>query len=276
MFTDILNSSITHLVLCWRCLPGTVVVAAAPAPPTAAGATVMARGHLRARALQKIPGPVDLLRRCCALRAAADLVYIGAGLVASMRRGAFYVHVDDPVGSFAIGTWVAATSTLGTLVKLAFPEWGILLALMGVVMVVVWVWYVWQIVPAFGLLFAQGDKLQIRGVFSFLRVATQSLVVFWAAVYPNTVNEWLAADHRPGAGLLRAGVCTPCAAVWWDGEGGVWLESRGNTTASFTGRCRITGNAALRSGVLPAEMTVIAIWLWSALMFVLVQGLDSG
>jgi len=193
MFTDILNSSTTHLLLL---LAVSVLVRwlwlQPSSTPTAAGAPIMAGGIFALGALQKIPGPVDVFTRLLCLELLLIWLYIGAGLITSMRRGTFHVHIDDPVGSFAIGTWVAATSTLGTLVKLAFPDWGILLALMGVVMVAVWVWYVWQIVPAFGLLFTQGAKLQITGRILLSTVATQSLVVFWAAVYPSTVNEWLA------------------------------------------------------------------------------------
>jgi hypothetical protein len=271
MFTDILNSSTTHLLLLlamsalvrWLWLQPS-------APPTASGATVMAGGIFALGALQKIPGPVDVYTRLLCLELLLIWLYIGAGLIASMRRGTFHVHVDDPVGSFAIGTWVAATSTLGTLVKLAFPDWSILLALMGVVMVAVWVWYVWQIVPGFRLLFTQGAKLQITGRILLSTVATQSLVVFWAAVYPDTVNEWLARGVI-GLGLVfyvlgfvllvrrYVGRQDWSLATDWD-----------NTNCIIHGAMSITGNAALRSGVLPPEM-VLAIWLWTAVMFVLVE-----
>jgi hypothetical protein len=132
------------------------------------------------------------------------------------------------------------------------------------------VWYVWQIVPAFGLLFTQGAKLQITGRILLSTVATQSLVVFWAVVYPDTVNEWLARGVI-GLGLVfyvlgfvllvrrYVGRRDWSLATDWD-----------NTNCIIHGAMSITGNAALRSGVLPPEM-VLAIWLWTAVMFVLVE-----
>jgi hypothetical protein len=274
MLSDILISPVTQLLLLlivsllvrWLWLQ--------PAePPTAAGAPVMAVGIFALAALQKLPGPVEPVTRLLCLELLLVWLYIGGGLLASYRRGTFHVHTDDSVGLFAIGTWVAATSTLGTLVGLAFPEWDVLVAFMGVLMVAIWVWYVTLIVPAFRQLFTSGSNPTVTGRILLATVATQSLVVLWAAVYPDTVVTWLA------QGVIALGVLFYLLGFVlllrrYVGTRGWSLASDwDNTNCIIHGAMSITGNAALRSGVLPAEI-VIAIWLWTALMFVLVEGVE--
>jgi hypothetical protein len=48
-----------------------------------------------------------------------------------------------------------------------------------------------------------------------------------------------------------------------------------NTNCIIHGAMAITGNAAVRSGVLPTGL-VIGIWVWTAVMFVLVEGIEIG
>jgi hypothetical protein len=231
----------------------------------------MAIGIFALGALQKIPGPVDLFTRLLCIALLLLWAYIAWGLVASYRRGTFHVHIDNPIGIFAIGTWVAGTSTLGTLLNMAFPKWRIPVALMGLIMVAVWVWYIWLIVPGLRHLFTRrGSPLPITGRILLATVATQSLVVFWAAVYPESVIVWLARGII-GLGTLFYILGLVLLVQRYLGRRGWSLtDDWDNTNCIIHGAMSITGNAALRSGVLPTELVII-IWLWTACMLVLVE-----
>lgn len=241
--------------------------------PTAAGAPVMAVGIFTVGALQKIPGPMHIFTQLLGLELLVIWAYIAWGLISSHLRGTLHVHADNPVGRFAIGTWVAATSTMGTVLYLALPDWSVPIAALGLIMALLWVWYIALIVPGFRHLLTNRNKLPITGRILLATVGTQSLVVFWAAVYPGSVSIWLA-RALIGLGMLFYFLGFVLIVRRYMGQRGWSLaDDWDNTNCILHGAMSITGNAAVRSGALPTEW-IILIWLWTACIFLLVEFIE--
>lgn len=109
-------------------------------PPTGCGAIIMAGGIFGAVALQAIPDGPPLTRPLAAALALGWLAIAGLILLDAAREG-FAAHTGPLVGSFAIGTWVAASAVVGRMAMLAIPDAPLPAQAMFVVGSVVWLWF---------------------------------------------------------------------------------------------------------------------------------------
>ncbi|MGX9134668.1 SLAC1 family transporter [Rummeliibacillus sp. JY-2-4R] len=101
-------------------------------------------------------------------------------------------HTNNPINSFAIGTWVASTSVVLLNAHYYFPQ----LQLSSIVFFgldfINWLWYLWFIVRNF-IIFCKNKEYiaKLHGAILLSCVATQSLVIVAATIYSINIPRGL-------------------------------------------------------------------------------------
>ena len=240
---------------------------------TASGAIAMAIGIFVLGALQRLPVPVATLTQLLTLEGLIVWAYIAASYVRSYFRGTFHNHTDDPVGCFAVGTWVAGTAVLARLIAIVLPVWRPLVLALAVLTLLVWLWYLVLITRRYRIILDSPSRLHTTGRVLLATVSTQSLVLLIEQLFPGQVPVVLA------AGLIWLGYL-------FYGLGFVLILQRylrqahwrladdwDNTNCILHGAMSITVLAALESRALPDSL-ILATWLWVLAMFVVVEGIE--
>src|SRR5699024_11039396 len=101
-----------------------------------------------------------------------------------------YLHFSDPIKSFAVGTWVAATSVGGTVVYHELPELPWIYHSMAVIDAVLWMFFFFLCVKNFKRIFRERLSLNVHGVLLLSTVSTQSLVVLYSTLYIAYLPAW--------------------------------------------------------------------------------------
>jgi hypothetical protein len=202
-------------------------------------------------------------------------VYIAVALVASHFKGTFRRHVQDTIGCFAIGTWVAATAVLGRMINTALPEWrGVALAL-GAAMLVVWLAYLvlvsrgfWEVITG-----PLDLRLRVTGRILLSTVSTQSVLLLGISLFPGQIPGWLSAGIIAlGYAFYALGFVLICRRYLR--QAGLRLtDDWDNTNCILHGAMSITGLAAVQSNVVPG-VVIIGTWLWVLVMFLIVETIE--
>ena len=240
---------------------------------TASGAIAMAIGIFVLGALQRLPVPVATLTQILTLEGLIVWAYIAASYIRSYFRGTFHNHTDDPVGCFAVGTWVAGTAVLARLVAIVLPAWRPLVLALAALTLLVWLWYLVLIIRRYRIILHSPSRLRTTGRILLATVSTQSLVLLIEQLLPGQVPVQVA------AGLIGLG-------YGFYGLGFVLIVQRylrqphwrladdwDNTNCILHGAMSITALAALESRALPDPL-IIASWLWAATLFVIVEVIE--
>ncbi|HET9496445.1 MAG TPA: hypothetical protein VFR15_19630, partial [Chloroflexia bacterium] len=186
-------AGVTGLVRLWFLKPAD--------PPTAAGAAVMAVGIFGLGALQRLPPPFPSLTPLLAIELLIVWVYIAWRLVAAYAGGRFHVHISDPVGCFAIGTWVAGTTVTASLINSSIAEWRALAVTLDLAALFMWVWYIWLITRKFRDIARGVVKTRVTGRILLSTVSTQALLVAAEQIFPGQTASWISLGLI-GLGLL--------------------------------------------------------------------------
>lgn len=242
---------------------------------TASGAIAMAIGIFVLGALQHLPGPVALVTRLLTLAGLIVWVYIAASYVASYYRGTFHTHTMDPVGCFAIGTWVAGTAVLARLLVIVLPEWYLLALGMGLLALLIWLWYLLVISRRYGIIIADPQQHRATGRILLATVSTQSLVLLaqelFQAALPRPLTQALLI-----LGYLFYGVGVVLIARRYLLQPGWRLrDDWDNTNCILHGALSITGLAAIQTAALPPAL-IMGTWLGALVMFVGVELIEVG
>jgi hypothetical protein len=242
-------------------------------PPAASGAAVMAVGIFALGALQQMPPAIVSWTPLVAIGLVIVWVYIAAGIVRVWFEGRIRIYTAEPVGSFAIGTWVAGTAVVARLAYTSIPEWRIPAFGLGIAALAIWLWYLWLITPRFAVIGADPVGMRATGRILLSTVSTQSIVVLADILFPNQVPPWLLLGVI-GLGCLF--YVFGLLLIWrrytrdnrwalpgdWD-----------NTNCILHGAVSITGLASVLSRAVP-DAVIVGIWVFAALMLVLVEGIE--
>ena len=258
-------AGVTALVRLWLLKPAD--------PPTAAGAAVMAVGIFSLGALQRLPQPFPSLTPFIAMELLIVWVYIAWRLAACYIGGRFAVHISDPVGCFAVGTWVAGTTVTASLVNSSIPEWRALAVTLDLVGLFLWVWYVWLITRKFRVIAAGGAGTRVTGRILLSTVSTQALLVAAEQIFPGQTAGWISLGLI-GLGLMYyfVGLALVIRRYAWQKGWGL-AEDWDNTNCIIHGAMSITGLASVQSGVVPLWL-VVGMWLWAAIMLLGVEAIE--
>ena len=243
-------------------------------PPTGSGAIIMAGGIFGAVALQAIPQGPALTKPLAVVLALGWAAIAGLILRGAAREG-LAAHTGSLVGSFAIGTWVAASAVLARMAMLAEPDAPLLAQAMFVVGSAVWLWFVPRALGNLRRIAgAPAGETRPTGVILLTTVATQAVALpafrLFPAVAPVRAAAMLLmmfglACYVAGAGLIIrryvAGSRWRLAADW------------DNTNCILHGALSITGLTAVVGDVF--GIAVLAPF-WTAVLavFVVVEAIE--
>jgi hypothetical protein len=229
--------------------------------PTGSAAVIMAGGIFGAVALQALPhGP--LFTKPLAVLLALGWLAIAALIALDAARDGIVVHTRSLLGSFAIGTWVAASAVVARLA-------------MFVVGSLIWVWFVPRALRNLAHIAGRpAGETRPTGVILLTTVATQAVALpafrLFAAVPPVRSAAALLmglgfACYLVGAALiLRRYVA---GARWrlatdWD-----------NTNCILHGALSITGLTAVVSGLFGAAV-LAPFWATTVAVFAVVEAAE--
>lgn len=154
---------------------------------TGSGAIVMGMGIFLYGAMEKIPWLTHFGKIFAAVLFATWL-FIFASFVADVFHGTFKKrHLDDPVGIFGIGTWVAATSVLGNVLSIYFMEWMVFLRILAVLNAFLWLFYLFLFLRSYHAVFRTEAQHRVHGVVLLSAVSTQSIVIYFHNVLTGVI-----------------------------------------------------------------------------------------
>lgn len=249
----------------------------APSPAsTSAGAIVMACGIFINGAIVRFPFLDHRLARGLALLVLAVWALIAWEYVKSLVEGTLAErHLSDPVGVFAVGTWVAGTSVCGVALSHRLPDWVPFFRVLLGLNIVLWGFYLVHAVGSFIVLLLGKGWKKAHGVLLLSTVSTQSIVIL-------TVDAW---GHTPLIDAAARVVILIGAIFYVTALAMIGLrylsvlrsvdlsQDWTNTNCIIHGAMSITGLASCVSGVVPARLVLI-VWLWALAWFVIVEAIE--
>jgi hypothetical protein len=242
--------------------------------PTSSGAIVMAGGIFGAAALQRLPFAAALTGPLAALLGVAWLGIAGL-LVRDAARDGLAAHTEPLLGSFGIGTWVAASAVEARMAMLAAPGEPWLWQGLFAAAIVLWLWFAPQAVGNL-LRVARSRSADVRptGIILLATVSTQAAALSLLRLFPASAGARGAAIALMAVGaagyiagallVVRRYVSDPAWRLdrHWD-----------NTNCILHGALSITGLTAAVGHTLPP---LALAWLWAATLaiFVVVEAIE--
>lgn len=201
------------------------------------------------------------------------LLFIAGSYIKDMVKGRiFKVHFANPLGSFAVGTWIAGTSVCGIALSQRLPEWKPLVQILLIGNIGLWFYFVSRVLRNFVHLFSGKSWQKVHGVLLLSTVSTQSLVIVWKAAFGTSYFYQLAALWMILLGVVFYLVSFYLIVRRYAYEGMAIDLDKGwfNTNCILHGAMSITGLASAVSGVVSANL-ILLIWLWVLLWFIIVE-----
>ncbi len=241
--------------------------------PTGSGAIVMGIGIFINGAILQFSFLNKELAPSLTLILFLLLVFIAGSYGMDVVRGKlFQAHFANPIGSFAVGTWIAGTSVCGIALCQRLPDWKPFVQLLEIGNIGLWLCFVYHAVQNFRRFFTTESWQKVHGVLLLSTVSTQSLVIVWKAAFGTSVFYRLAAPWMILLGLLFYIVSFSLIVRRYACEGrGIDLDkSWFNTNCIIHGAMSISGLASAVCGVVPANL-ILLVWLWVISWFVIVE-----
>jgi len=246
-----------------------------PAPlPTGIGAIVMAGGIFAAAALQRIPQG-NLLTQPLAVVLIAGWAIIAGAIVMTATKGGIGAHTGPVIGSFAIGTWVAASAVAARMAMLAAPAALWLADLLFAASVGVWVWFMPRAVRNFGrIILARTAETQPTGIVLLTTVATQAVALLAFRLFPAVAPVRDAAAVLMGLGGVCYAVGTGVILRRYLGNPG-WriVTDWDNTNCILHGALSITGLTAVVSDCFDIGL-LAPFWALTLAVFIAVETIE--
>lgn len=182
-------------------------------------------------------------------------------------------YLTHPVQSFAVGTWVAATSILCLVLYHQFPalKW-IIAGIIGF-NTALWVFYIVLCIKSYRVILSAGYYERVHGVVFLSTVSTQSLIIVSNTLFSSPALQ-MVSRIVIGIGLLLYILNLVLFTIrlrgfQWRNLASNWK----NTNCIVHGAMSISGMAAVVSGAFSSPV-LIAMWLWAAVMFVLIESIE--
>jgi hypothetical protein len=274
VISDLLDSPVTQLILLavFAALGRRFLLRPGPTP-TGSGAIAMAIGIFVLAALQQLPFPVAALTRWLTLGGLIVWAYLAGAYLASYFRGTFHLHTADPVGCFAVGTWVAGTAVLANLLTVVLPAWRLLALGMAGIALGAWLGYLVLVARGYRTILASPTRLNTTGRILLVTVSTESLLLLADQLFRGQVPLLLAQALLAFGGVFYMLGLVLIVQRYGRQHGWRLADDWDNTNCILHGAMSITGLAAVDSGALPLS-GVVGIWLWVAGLFVIVEGIE--
>lgn len=244
-------------------------------PPAAAGAAVMAAGIFAAVALQRLPSGPQLTAPLAVVLTAAWAA-IALSIAGAAARWGLAVYTAPPVGSFAVGTWVAATAVVARVDMLGLPAIPGLAETLFALSAALWLWFAPRAVRNLvRIATAHAAETRPTGLILLATVATQAVALLMFRFLPQLAAARLAATALIAIGLL----CYAAGAVlvvrrYLAGPEWRLATDWDNTNCILHGALSITGLAAVVGDV--AGIGVLApYWALTLAVFATVEAIEA-
>jgi hypothetical protein len=250
--------------------------ARAAAMPAAAGSAVMALGIFGLAALQQMPSLRAAATQPLAIGSLVLWAILAASYGAAALKGTLWSRVGRPVGTFAIGCWVAATAVLLELIVLAVPEWRPLALALGTVAVAIWIWFLRIMAEDAGAAVRAGARAPVPGAVLLATVSTQSLALAALALFPDGPRPFSIFAAEAVVALGGALYVAGAALVVWShvrAPGWTLAGDWDNSNCILHGAMSITGLAVVSWRIGPPALAV-ALWLYVLAVFVVVEAIE--
>ncbi len=241
--------------------------------PTGSGAIVMAIGIFINGAIGQFPFLNNELARSFTLILFILFLFIAVSYIADVWQGKFFrLHFANPVGCFAVGTWIAGTSVCGVALSQRLPDWKPLVQVMVIGNIGLWSYFVYRTMRSFIQFFDNESWRKVHGVLFLSTVSTQSLVIVWKAAFGESSIYRLVAPWVILLGVVFYFVSFSLIVRRYASEGADIDLDKGwfNTNCITHGAMSITGLASVVSGVVPPNL-ILLVWLWAITWFVIVE-----
>ncbi len=200
-------------------------------------------------------------------------LFIAASYLKDMVKGRiFKMHFADPLGSFAVGSWIAGTSVCTIALSQRLPEWKPMAQVLVIGNLSLWFYFVYRAAGNFYRFFTGESWQKVHGVLLLSTVSTQSLVIVWKAAFGTSVFYRLAAPW-----MILLGVFFYFLSFYlitrryvFEGKRMDLDKDWFNTNCIIHGAMSITGLASAVCGVVSANL-ILLVWLWVLSWFVIVE-----
>lgn len=244
-----------------------------PRPPTAAAAIVMAVGVFGAAALQRIPDAGSALTKPLAAVVAVLWLAIISLLLGRAASDGLAIHTAPVIGSFGIGTWVAASAVVARMAMLAAPAELWLAKGALVVSAGLWVWFIARALRNLVRLFVRRE-MRPTGLILLSTVATEavSLMTLRLAGGAPALRNIALGLMALGAACYGLGVFLILRRYAQDPDwrlAGDWDDSN----CILHGALSITGLTATVSGFFDAA-AIGSLWICTGLAFLAIESIE--
>ncbi|HEU5141349.1 MAG TPA: hypothetical protein VFT51_15350 [Bacillales bacterium] len=238
---------------------------------TASGAALMATGIFLSGAFHHFPMLNSVLGKPAALALFLLWLWMMTFYIKEfLRKDERERHVDHPIRSFAIGTWIAATSVSGTVLYHRLPELKWVAEGMAVIAGGLWLLFFVLCLKNFTKVIMKRLYGSVHGIVLLSTVSTQSVVIFYSTLFDSIIPRsfieifLIIGAVFYGLGLflivVRYYTCRPLNLnKHWT-----------NTNCILHGAMSITGLAGILSGTIAPEIAK-GIWIWAFVWFVIVE-----
>jgi hypothetical protein len=234
----------------------------------------MAGGIFTAVSLQHIPRGASLTTP---LAMVLGLGWLGIAWLISREavRNGLRRHTGPLIGSFAIGTWVAASAIVVRMAMLAAPDARWLAEALFTATVGIWLWFAPQ--AARNLLRIArlpARDAQPNGVILLTTVATQAVALPAVRLFPDTMLVGDIAHVLLAVGLAGylVGAVLICRR-YLAGTGWRLATDWDNTNCILHGALSISGFAAVVSGAVGVRL-LVAYWAVTLAVFAIVEAIE--
>ncbi|TKB25925.1 hypothetical protein FCL47_12615 [Desulfopila sp. IMCC35006] len=241
--------------------------------PTGSGAIVMGIGiFINGAIIHFASLNNELARPLTQVLFVLFLFIAGSYIMDAVKRRLFKTHFANPLGSFAVGTWIAGTSVCGIALCQRLPDWKPLVQILVIGNIGLWLFFISRAVRNFFLFLTTDSWRKVHGVLLLSTVSTQSLVIVWKAAFGTSFYYRLLAPWMIMFGVLFYLVSFfLIARRYAQGDSAIDLDQGWfNTNCIIHGAMSITGLASAVCGVVSANI-ILLIWLWVLLWFVIVE-----
>lgn len=240
---------------------------------TAAGGIVMSTGVFVEFAFTQLPFYSPLLARLATLEIFVIWLFLAGSYLTAFFNRHFRMHYAHPLRRFAIGTWVAATAVLATLVEHTLPETAWFSKVLALVAVAIYLPYVVIFVWGYAKLWRHPLKQNANGVILLATVSTQSIVIALTSTFgsgfPTNVAIGMVAFDVIflASGFILIGLHFHAVGSWF-----LAIEWK-NANCIIHGAVSITGLALVLTSNFSGDV-VFGVWQVALVLLVLIESLE--
>ncbi|SDI01586.1 hypothetical protein SAMN05192534_11853 [Alteribacillus persepolensis] len=241
--------------------------------PAPAGAAIMAIGIFIYGGLHEVP-LLSLYGEILVMGLAVIWILFVTYIMKTVKAHRFREQfLQNPVDTFAIGTWIAGTSMLLNVSDQYFHGLWPLFFFIGGANVLLYFWYMYQCAHSFWRIVTTSAKNNVHGVLLLATVSTQSIAILLVNMYPVGLPKWGNVLFI-SLGLLFYGV-----SVWFLIRKYVFTyewniaDDWKNTNCIVHGALSITGVAAWMTEAYPTS-AIVVIWGCAFMSFIFIEAIE--